>query len=424
MLSFSRLQSSSNANTKRRKVLIAAPFPPRRDGFHGGSLVIGRLVDELAESHSVAVAYLRAETELPMEEALARRCEVVEEVPRPGAPRDASRLLRLLGAWVRGYPMWVEDWHLRAFQHRLRELVERWQPGVVQFEFHVMAQYADAAKGCASILVEHEPGAAAARDRWQFSEGWRRPVLARDMRSWIQYERRHLGKFDAVVCFTELDRRELLELAPSTRIEVIPPCGSPMRTPQSRGSSEAACTILFVGNFIHPPNVDAAKWLAGQIFPRVRARHPEAVLQLVGDSPPASIRGITGPRVVITGRVPDVSPFLDAATVVVAPLRIGGGIRIKMMDALTLGKAIVATPRAVEGLNVDDGREMLLAESDEAFADAVSTLLSDSALRDRLSANARAWAVQFLAPGRVGAAFEELYGSLDRSTSPANRMRS
>lgn len=201
-------------NTPPRKILIVAPFPPRRDGHHGGSQVIGRLIDELAELHSVGVAYLRATGESPMEEALAARCAVVEEVPRPGASGDLARYARLLKAWVRGAPMWVEDWRVPAFRERLRHLVERWQPDVVQFEFHTMAQYADEAKRRATILVEHEPGAAAARDRWRFSKGWRRLVLARDMRAWEAYERGALAKLDRVVCFTDMDRRNLLALEP------------------------------------------------------------------------------------------------------------------------------------------------------------------------------------------------------------------
>jgi glycosyltransferase involved in cell wall biosynthesis len=293
----------------------------------------------------------------------------------------------------------------------------------MQFEFHTMAQYAVAQYAgepgrCPAILVEHEPGASAARDRWQFSTGWRRPVLARDMRAWKAYERERLAKFDAVVCFTDADRRDLLQLEPAARVVVIPPRGPSLLKPGPRGV-ESPNTILFIGNFIHPPNVDAALRLARGIFPRVRARHPDAVLQLVGDAPPASVRRLAGPGVVVTGRVPDVAPFLDAASVVVAPLRMGGGIRIKVMDALAFGKPIVATPLAAEGLNVTDRRELLLAESDEAFADAVSALLSDAPLRASLSANARAWAIEFGAPGRVGAAFERLYRSID-FTSPAD----
>jgi glycosyltransferase involved in cell wall biosynthesis len=402
------LDGPFNADSTPLRILIAAPFPPTRTGFHGGSQVIGRLIDELAEIHSVAVAYLRASDESPMEEALAVRCAAVEEVARP---KNSWRYPKLMAAWARGRPMWVEDWHVPAFRVRLHRMAERWRPDVMQFEFHTMAQYVDQASDCAAVLVEHDPGAAAARDRWRLSGGWRTPILRRDLRAWETYERASLPRFHAVVCFTDKDRGELLALAPAARIVVIPPCSSALTRPEAPGGIQAN-TILFVGNFVHPPNVEAALRLAGVIFPRVRASHPDAVLQLVGDAPPVAVRRLAGPRVMVTGRVPEVATFLNTAAVVVAPLWTGGGIRTKVMDALAFGKPLVATPLAAEGMNVVDGRDLLLARTDEQFADCIVSLLSNTSLRESLSANARTFAARFGARGQVASAFDRLYRSL------------
>src|SRR5262249_6836726 len=151
MVSFSHLQQpSSGAMAKRRKILMAAPFPPRRNGLHGGSSVIAQTIDELAEHHSVAVAYLRGRDEPSMEEALVERCAVVEEVPRPAGRSDLRSLLQSLWAWTRGTPLWVEDWRVPQFRERLHRMVESWRPDVMQFEFHIMAQYVDQAVECAT----------------------------------------------------------------------------------------------------------------------------------------------------------------------------------------------------------------------------------------------------------------------------------
>jgi glycosyltransferase involved in cell wall biosynthesis len=397
-----------------RKVLIVAPYPPHRGGFHGGTQVIGRLIEELAETHSLGIVYFKSRTESSMEAGLAERCDWVEEVPRRAG--GIGRACRLLRALARGYPMWAEDWRVNSFHQRLQQLIDAWRPEIVHFETHTLAQYADAVpQSAARIMVEHEAGAAAARDRWHWSRGWRKYVLKRQMLSWTKYEREHLQKFDAVVCFTELDRRELLTLRPGTRVEVIAPRGPAV--PHQSAKPTTANTILFIGNFIHPPNVDAAMRLAQSIFPLVKARHKTAVLQLVGDSPPARLRTFVSPDITIPGRVPEVASWLHQAAVVVIPLRMGGGIRIKMMDALAAGKAIVGTPLAAEGIAIANGREMLLAETDQAFADAICALLSDSDERERLSKNARAFAMRFAAPGRVSAAFEDLYNSLVRERS-------
>jgi glycosyltransferase involved in cell wall biosynthesis len=394
----------------RYKVLIASPFAPATHGFHGGSQVIGRLIEELSQVHSVSVIYLCSINEAAMDESLVRRCEIVEEVTRP---MRLTRQLSLLGALARGCPMWVQDWNVPAFGDRLRGLISRWQPDIVQFEFHTMAQYVAEAAGSATVLVEHEPGAAAARDRWQTASGWRRMALYRDMRSWERYERDRLSKFDAIVCFTEADRAEIRRLIADVLTEVIAPCG-PAVPEHLNPVTESADTVLFTGNFIHPPNVDAALRLVRCIFPRLKQRHPRAILQLVGDNPPAALRMAAGPGVVVTGRVPEIPPFLEAATVVAAPLRTGGGLRIKVMEALAYGKPLVASPLAVRGLDLSHKRELFLAESDDAFADALSNILSDPLLRRSLSEHARLWALRFLAPGRVSGAFGRIYREILR----------
>ena len=403
------------------KVLIAAPFPPDPLGFHGGTQVIGRLIDALADTHSLAVAYLRADGEPPMGLALARRCAHVVEIPRQasGLPRQ----LRLAGALACGTPMWVEDWNVPAFRHQLRRFAQEWRPDVVQFEFHTMAQYADALVGltAATVLVVHEPGAAAAEDRHQSSRGWRDMILRRDTSSWRNYERGRLAQFDRVVCFTERDRRRLLELQPAaTHISVIAPCGPrPQESPSPGSETE---TIFFVGSYKHPPNLDAALRLVRSIFPRVLARFPQAVLQLAGDAPPAELLRHAGPQVQIPGRLPDLTKWLREAALVVAPLRTGGGIRIKMMDALAFGKAIVATPLACEGLSVRHGEQLLECSDDADFADAICELLGDRAKRQRLGAKALARAGDLAASGTTAAAFEELYKNCPaRSDRPSER---
>ena len=395
------------------KVLIASPFPPDPRGLHGGTQAIGRLMEDLVSEGdcAVSVVFLRADGEPPMSPALAGRCEIVEEVARPAY--GLRRQLRLAGALVRGRPMWVEDWSVPAFGERLRGADARWKPDIIQHEFHVMAQYAFPSNA-RSILVVHEPGAAAARDRYESSRGWRKLALQRDWQAWMRYENEQLAQVDAVVCFTELDRKRLLQLRPgASRIEVIAPRGpAPIEYP----SPEQSANILFVGNYIHPPNVDAALRLARSIFPRVRVRHPQAVLQLVGDAPPEELLREAGPGIEIPGRVSDVSPWMQSAAVFVSPMTTGGGIRLKMMDALAYGKAIVATPLSCEGLNLQAGRDVLQAENDAAFADAIGALVADSAQRRSLEVNARASAVRLAATGQGAAKFVRLYESVRKGS--------
>jgi glycosyltransferase involved in cell wall biosynthesis len=224
------------------------------------------------------------------------------------------------------------------------------------------------------------------------------------MRAWERYERAVARRADAVVVLTVRDREAMLPYSPATPLVVIPlGIEAPERPLDPAGQPPPS--VLFVGNFNHPPNVEAAVRLAGSIFPRVRQRYPEAVLHLVGDAPP----GIDGPGVVVTGRVPSVEPWLDRAAVVAAPLSSGGGMRVKVLEALAAGKAVVASPLAAEGL---EGAPLLLAESDEETAEAIAGLLEDRDRRVALAAQGREWVIAHLSWQRTVDAFEALYERL------------
>ena len=170
--------------------------------------------------------------------------------------------------------------------------------------------------------------------------------------------------------------------------------------------------VLFVGSFGHPPNADAAVRLARAIMPAVRARVPDALLEIVGDAPPPAVRELAGDGVVVTGRVPDVGPHLERAAVVAAPLHLGGGMRVKVLESLAAGKALVATPRALAGLELDAGRHALVASTDAELSDAVAALLEDPERRRGIGAAAREWAVAQLDWEHAAAAYAELYADL------------
>ena len=182
-------------------------------------------------------------------------------------------------------------------------------------------------------------------------------------------------------------------------------------------------SLLFVGNFGHPPNADAAVRLISAIFPRVQARFPELVLHIVGEQPAPRVRQMANANVIVTGPVPDVTPYLDRAALVVVPLRLGGGMRVKVLEALAAGKAVIASPLAVEGLDVVDGEHVFVAESDPQFCDAIAQLLAHPEQRAALAARARAWAHANLSWERSVVAYETLYQNLTGHGQPRGLVR-
>jgi polysaccharide biosynthesis protein PslH len=379
---------------------------------------MAHLISGMAARHDVALLCFRTAEEAPVDAETRQRCALVEEVPRqidrgPFVQR-ALRGVRLLAAPLGGTPIWAEAFRSRTLARRLRQQVTEWRPELVQADFHVMGQYLDVSQlapaggRMATVLVEHEPGVPAAVERLGAAPSYARAWHLLDVAAWRRFERRVLRAAEAVVAFTERDRRALQVLAPEARIETIP-IAVPLPSQPYGARASNGSEILFVGNFEHPPNREAAARLIGTILPAVRTRHPAARLTLVGHypdgGPPAGVReGVT-----VTGRVPDVAPYLEAAAVVAAPLFTGGGMRLKVLEALGAGRAVVASPLAVEGLDITDGEHVLLARDDHQFAECIAALLDDPHLRTELAHRARLWAERHVSIPRMLADYDTLY---------------
>lgn len=404
-----------------RRLMFLTPFPPRLDAADGGARAMAQLLSRLARRHSVGVLSLCRKGDLPVDASLYRDCAWVEEIHYPEPP-TSSNFVTTVQVWsnvLRGRPLWVSDCYAPAFAERVHAHVQRWSPQIVQAEFHVMAQYLtglDPYVG-ATVLVEHEPGFSTAQERYKFQRNRGRLLPHLDALAWKRYERASLKAADAVVVFTERDRRALGSLYNTNSLTTIP-LGADFPNQALDPLGTLPLNLLFVGNFNHPPNVDAAFHLALCIFPRLRARYPELVLYLVGANPPDALKEQCDDGVVVTGHVADVTPYMDRAAIIVAPLRYGGGMRVKVIEALAAGKAIVASHRAVEGLDLTDEKQFRLANDDDEMVAAIADLLVATDKRLNLARSARAWAVAHLDWGDSIRAYEALYEQiLDREGS-------
>ncbi|MEO6060328.1 MAG: glycosyltransferase family 4 protein [Thermoflexales bacterium] len=204
----------------------------------------------------------------------------------------------------------------------------------------------------------------------------------------------------------------------------IPICVEPSQAPIPRDPK--ARGILILGGMHWPPNADGAEWFAREVFPRIRAQAPAARLFIVGARPPRALRvlgdfiGIRHPDqagdapIVVTGYVPDPSPFIEASTLMAVPLRSGGGMRVKIVEALNWGLPLVTTTVGGEGIDLTDGREALLADGAPGLAEAVLRVLGDAELAQRLADGGRTlvasrydWRARYRVLDTVYAAWEE-----------------
>jgi glycosyltransferase involved in cell wall biosynthesis len=404
-------QELSAVTSNRLRLMFLVPFVPRADAPHGGratTVVIRRL----AERHDVALLYLRESGTEPPDDVLLKACTIVEEVRLARRAKTVHRL-GLAASLTHGRPMEAYRSASDEFRRRAQEVAARWKPDVVQAEMTRMAQYLPSVAGLARarVIVAYEADAASAADAYAATRSTEKIFRAADLQAWRRYERATFALADAIVTFSERDREILQQVAGSPRVVTIPLRVEVPSVPYDPVGSSPP-TVIFVGGFGHPPNVDAALRLAGRIFPDVRASCPDAQLEIVGPEPPRALRALAGDGVSILGRVPAVETHLDRAAVVAAPIALGGGVRVKVLEALAGGKAVVASRRAIEGIPVSDGREAIIVDSDEDFAAATIRLLRSPAERRRLADAARTWSERHLDPGRSALDFEDLYESL------------
>jgi polysaccharide biosynthesis protein PslH len=400
--------------TAARRVLVCTPLCPRLDARHGGKAT-SQLLLHLAERNEIVLLSLRAPEEEAVDPAIAERCAHVEEIPSRRDGRLPRRLVWGIGM-LGGMPPWAVNCRSPDYARALERLLDEWQPDVVEIHFQAMAQYVRHAvdRDLPRILVDYDPASAWAEDLLRTTRGPRRLARRLEVAAWRRYERTTRPRFDAIVVFAERDLAPVGATSGQASLVRIPlAVDIPARPLDPYGSDPP--TILFVGGFAHPPNVDAALWLGTTIFPRVLERVPLARLELVGHEPGPEVRALSQGRIAVHGSVPDVTPYLDRAAVVVAPIRLGGSMRMKVLEALGAGKALVATPRAAEGVEAVAGQHYLLAADEDELVEALVGLLLDRERRGRLAENARTWAEHHLSWSNGVAAFEELYEALARA---------
>jgi polysaccharide biosynthesis protein PslH len=379
----------------RLRLLMVVPFPPRGDSAHGGR-VVAQLLDRLLSRHDVALVALREPDADPIDPALARRCAIAREIevaPHAfGGPAWRHRQ-RMVTMPITGRPARVAVAHSIRLLRAVDAITRSWRPDVIQIEDDSLAYCAPrlSARGIPIVLVCHDPGLGVARGRAGVTDGRQQAAHRYEATMWERYWRHTFPAVDQFITFTASDAALLRSVVPDAAVEEIP---LGIEIPQHAANPDGAKPpgVLFVGGYNHPPNEDAAIRLMQSIMPRVRARLPDTPLNVVGASPTGAMHAVATGADHITGRVENVEPYLEDAAVMALPIRLGGGMRVKLLEALAAGKAVVASPLSAAGLNVADGDQIVLAEDDDAFAAALAGLLQDVGARRRIAGQARTWA--------------------------------
>jgi glycosyltransferase involved in cell wall biosynthesis len=385
------------------RILHLTPELPYEPGGGGGRTREYWLCKRLAD---LGHAVLNISPALPQEVELADSLRSVGVecwvARRPATPRE--EVARAVGAdpsvLAAAVARPVRALEMRVFETRMRPLIDRavreWKPDVVLIGHDMAAAWVSALPPTLpAVLTLHNLTWHWYRSRARVAGGVRAAALRAEAVRYRRHVLRLLPRFHAVVPVSTIEADEIRALG-LTRVELIP---TGVDTEALRPAPEPPADppqLLFTGTMSYAPNHEGIRWFADAVWPLVRRALPEARLDVVGKDPPDSVRALDGrDGIAVHGFVESMAPFFARAQAVVVPILTGAGIRVKIVEAMSAGRAIVSTSLGWEGLAyVEPGRHLLVADEPAAFADAAVRLLGDPALRERMAADARDLAVR------------------------------
>jgi glycosyltransferase involved in cell wall biosynthesis len=399
-----------------RVLIVSMSFPlPLKSG---GRLRVFHLIRQLSARHRIT---LLTQADSPEDVArhlpeLERFCERVIVVPwRSGMAAFAGRVL--LGVrWWGDLPLSVLNKRSRMLARTLHALLGRERFDVVQIEWIQMAQHVHAADrpflSRRGMLVAHDVAWLPLERRAQVTVGPVRWVWRREARLMRAYEESVWRRVARVVAMSEDDAARVRPITDC--VTVVPNGVDVAHYADCAREPRASKTLLFIGWFRHDPNVDAMRWFLESIYGLIVRRHPDARLRIVGAHAPRAIArpAARWSSVDLVGYVEDVRPLLADSMVSVVPLRVGGGTRLKILESMAAGTPVVSTSVGCEGLAAEPGRHLLVGDTPEAFAEAVSDLLDDAARREYVAREALAFVRSRYDWSRAAEALDGVYQSL------------
>ncbi len=365
------------------KLLLLSPSPFGAALGQGGATACANALQALAQVHEVAMLCFSAETpadRVALSEMSKTGCQVASVPLRVTKLKVLIAKLRSLVTHTPEHAIYFES---DAFRSALAAQLDAFKPdGVIVF-FPQMAQYL---QYCESV-----PSAQDVQDAFSVSwyrraltapRGWRALYARKQWRNWVIYERKHYPR--ATLCWTpsEQDQYGLNVFNPDLRVRSV---GIPLaqriaRRPQP---STNTATVGFIASFTHPPNREALAHFLTHIVPLVNAQSAGVEFVIAGREPPDSLVQGAPSNVRFVGFVESLPDFYASCSVIVAPLLSGGGVKIKVAEALCFGKAVVTTPVGAEGMPIENGIHAMVESEPQRFALAISELLASTALREK-----------------------------------------
>jgi glycosyltransferase involved in cell wall biosynthesis len=394
----------------RPRVLVVAAYYPDPPSWGAAARVyhLTRQLATWADVTFLGYSDVGDEPSGPLRD-VCERVRVVEHHRRAGLARRAAQLVSVPART----PYHCRTVRSLSMQTALDELLDGDSFDVVQVEASPMMSFR-LRTTAAVVLDEHNIESEVLRRQ---GDGERSPMRRWfniwESRKYVRHEQWAWNQADACLVTSERERPRVAARAPRTAVAVVPNGVDPILFAPADGRTvRDPDGIVFTGLLSYRPNLDGVRWFVDEVLPSVRRERPGATLTVVGGGTAAELDAVRAPGVVVTGLVPDVRPYLWKAACVVAPIRVGGGTRLKVLEGLATARPMVSTALGCEGLNVHPGRELLVADDPSEFAAAVATVLGDERLAADLGRRGRACVVDHYSWDSIGERLREVYEDL------------
>lgn len=382
-------------------------FPPDS----GGKLRSLNILEQLAKAHDLivltVVAKYTAEGHVPPDRHIGRLISMQVEMP---VKNTAAYRLDYLRKCCSPIPYVVRQYGNPAVHAEIARLLAADKFDVVVCDFIFPSLNLPDHGPCPQVLFAHN----AETTIWKrhFDVAYRalwKIVTGIEYLKMRRFESRRCRRFDHVVTVSSVDREFFSRFVPSSQLSVLP-TGVDLEYFHPADVPEKPLTLVFTGSMDWLANEDAILFFADRILPILLRSKPGLTLTVVGRNPTERLRrlALLNPHIRLTGTVSDVRPYVNEAAVYVLPLQVGSGTRLKVFEAMAMGKAIVSTQVGVEGLPVVAGEHLVIADEPNAFAEAVLRLLDDASLRQGLGQAARRLVEGGYGWSEVGRAFDQI----------------
>jgi len=382
---------------------------PTNDGH---SLRTYNLLRRVAARHSVSLlSFVKFPVEYDYQQELADICEDVALFPLAENSSKGSLVASAACNLFSSEPFVVRKYRDQAMLKAISSKQQQHRIDLVHLDMLPLGVYLENIQRPVLLNAHNVESALLTRKADSLPSGPAKWYFAEQARRLARFERSVVARVTHVVACSDEDKELLHTMVPSASVSVVPNGVDTEHYLPGDSSLIDPARLAFVGGMNWFPNKDAVKWFDEEIIARVSELMPSTVLDVIG-RPDGDMKLRHPEQIIMHGFVKDVREYLIRAAVVVVPIRVGGGTRLKVLEAMSMGKAMVSTTVGVEGIRAEHGKHLLLADTPEEFAQAVFRLQTDGVLRDRLGKAARSLATEHYQWDVIGQKLLDAYDTM------------